>query len=75
MSVKVRKGRAGRPFRFTLGVRQVLEGWDDGIQGMRVGGRPKLTIPPDVAYGQHGAGGVIGPNETLIFVCDLRGVG
>ena len=65
----------GEPLAFGLGVGQVIAGWDQGVQGMRVGGRRKLTIPPDMAYGQHGAGGVIGPNETLIFVCDLRGVG
>ena len=65
----------GEPLAFGLGVGQVIAGWDQGGQGMRVGGRRKLTIPPDMAYGQHGAGGVIGPNETLIFVCDLRGIG
>ncbi len=65
----------GEPLTFGLGVGQVIAGWDQGVQGMRVGGRRKLTIPPDMAYGQQGAGGVIGPNETLIFVCDLRGVG
>ncbi len=65
----------GEPLTFGLGVGQVIAGWDHGVQGMRVGGRRKLTIPPDMAYGQQGAGGVIGPNETLIFVCDLRGVG
>lgn len=65
----------GEPLGFGLGVGQVIAGWDEGVQGMRVGGRRKLTIPPDMAYGQHGAGGVIGPNETLIFVCDLRGIG
>ena len=65
----------GEPLAFGLGAGQVIAGWDQGVQGMRVGGRRQLTIPPDMAYGQHGAGGVIGPNETLIFVCDLRGVG
>ena len=65
----------GEPLVFGLGVGQVIAGWDQGVQGMCVGGRRKLTIPPDMAYGPQGAGGVIGPNETLIFVCDLRGVG
>ena len=65
----------GEPLAFSLGVGQVIAGWDQGVHGMRVGGRRKLSIPPDMAYGQQGAGGVIGPNETLIFVCDLRGVG
>ena len=65
----------GEPLVFGLGVGQVIAGWDQGVQGMRVGGRRRLTIPPDMAYGQHGAGGVIGPNETLVFVCDLRNIG
>ena len=65
----------GEPLVFGLGVGQVIAGWDQGVQGMKVGGRRKLTIPPDMAYGPQGAGGVIGPNETLIFVCDLRGIG
>ena len=62
-------------FAFTLGAGEVIGGWDLGVQGMRVGGRRQLTIPPDLAYGRQGAGGVIGPNETLVFVVDLRGVG
>lgn len=62
-------------FSFGLGAGQVIPGWDQGVTGMRVGGRRQLTIPPDMAYGANGAGGVIGPNETLIFVVDLRGVG
>lgn len=62
-------------FTFGLGAGQVIEGWDRGVQGMRVGGRRQLTIPPDLGYGRLGAGGVIGPNETLIFVVDLRSVG
>ena len=53
----------------------VIPGWDQGVQGMKVGGRRRLTIPPQMAYGSSGAGGVIGPNETLIFVVDLRSVG
>ena len=65
----------GRTFSFGLGAGQVIPGWDRGVAGMRVGGRPRLTIPPDLAYGRHGAGGVIGPDETLVFVVDLVGVG
>jgi peptidylprolyl isomerase len=65
----------GEPLSFTLGVGQVIPGWDQGVAGMRVGGRRRLTIPPDLAYGSAGAGGVIGPDETLVFVVDLVGVG
>ena len=61
----------GEPLEFRLGVGQVIEGWDSGVQGMRVGGRRRLVIPPHQAYGDRGAGGVIGPGETLIFVVDL----
>jgi len=61
----------GAPLDFRLGVGQVIRGWDDGIAGMRVGGRRKLTIPPHLAYGDRGAGSAIGPGETLIFVVDL----
>jgi peptidylprolyl isomerase len=64
----------GRPLDFQLGVGQVIPGWDDGIAGMKVGGRRRLVIPPHLAYGSRGAGGVIGPDETLIFVVDLVGV-
>lgn len=64
----------GTPLQFRLGVGQVIEGWDKGVQGMKVGGRRKLVIPPQQAYGSRGAGGVIGPNATLIFVCELVGV-
>ena len=64
----------GRPFSFGLGAGQVIAGWDQGVQGMRVGGRRRLTIPPELAYGSRGAGGVIGPDETLVFVVDLVGV-
>ncbi len=63
------------PLRFGLGQRQVIQGWDDGVQGMKVGGRRRLTIPPEMGYGAAGAGGVIAPNETLVFVVDLLGVG
>src|SRR5205807_4484289 len=65
----------GQPFSFTLGRGQVIAGWDQGVAGMKVGGQRKLTIPPDLGYGSRGAGGVIKPNETLVFVVDLVGVG
>ena len=64
----------GAPLSFPLGAGRVIQGWDQGVQGMKVGGRRQLTIPPQLAYGEQGAGGVIGPGETLIFVCDLVGV-
>ncbi|MEV5239286.1 FKBP-type peptidyl-prolyl cis-trans isomerase [Streptomyces cinnamoneus] len=65
----------GTPLEFKLGAGKVIEGWDKGIQGMKVGGRRKLVIPAHLAYGERGAGGgVIAPGETLIFVCDLMGV-
>jgi peptidylprolyl isomerase len=64
----------GAPLDFRLGVGQVIEGWDTGVQGMRVGGRRQLVIPPHLGYGDRGAGGVIKPGETLIFVVDLLGV-
>ena len=64
----------GDTFDFRLGAREVIEGWDRGVKGMKVGGRRRLEIPPHLAYGERGAGGAIGPNETLIFVCDLVGV-
>ena len=65
----------GDTFAFGLGAGQVIAGWDQGVQGMRVGGRRRLTIPPELGYGASGAGGVIGPNETLVFVVDLRRLG
>jgi peptidylprolyl isomerase len=61
----------GAPLDFRLGVGQVIKGWDDGIVGMKVGGRRKLTIPAALAYGESGAGGAIRPGEALIFVVDL----
>jgi peptidylprolyl isomerase len=61
----------GEPLSFRLGVGQVISGWDAGIEGMRVGGRRQLVIPPHQAYGDRGAGSAIGPGETLIFVVDL----
>jgi peptidylprolyl isomerase len=64
----------GDPLRFQLGVGQVIAGWDRGVQGMKVGGRRQLIIPPDLAYGDRGAGRDIAPGETLIFVCDLVSV-
>jgi peptidylprolyl isomerase len=64
----------GRPFEFKLGKGQVIPGWDAGVQGMRVGGRRKLTIPSAMAYGARGAGGAIKPHEPLVFVVDLLAV-
>ncbi len=61
----------GEPFSFRLGAGNVIAGWDRGVQGMKVGGRRKLVIPPDLGYGDRGAGGAIAPGETLIFVVDL----
>lgn len=62
------------PLVFGLGAGQVIQGWDSGIAGMKVGGRRRITIPPHLGYGARGAGGAIKPNETLVFVCDLVGV-
>ena len=64
----------GAPLSFRLGVGQVISGWDQGVQGMKVGGRRQLVIPAHLAYGDRGAGGAIKPGETLIFVCDLVSV-
>lgn len=64
----------GDAFEFRLGADQVIQGWDDGVAGMKVGGRRQLTIPPDMGYGSRGAGGVIKGGETLVFVVDLLNV-
>ncbi len=64
----------GEPLSFRLGAGQVIAGWDQGVQGMKVGGRRQLVIPPGLAYGDRGAGNAIAPGETLIFVCDLVAV-
>ena len=64
----------GTPLEFRLGAGQVIAGWDQGVQGMKVGGRRQLVIPPHLGYGDRGAGGVIRPGETLVFVVDLLAV-
>ena len=64
----------GEPFSFQLGAGSVIPGWDQGVEGMKVGGRRQLVIPPDLAYGPQGSPPAIGPNETLVFVVDLVSV-
>ncbi len=64
----------GSTLNFTVGVGQVIQGWDEGLLGMKVGGRRRITIPPHLGYGDRGAGNAIAPGETLIFVVDLLGV-
>lgn len=64
----------GQPFSFGLGAGQVIKGWDQGVAGMKIGGRRRLVIPPSLGYGDRGAGGAIKPGETLVFVVDLLGV-
>ncbi|MFY9327416.1 MAG: FKBP-type peptidyl-prolyl cis-trans isomerase [Georgfuchsia sp.] len=63
------------PFEFGLGQRQVIAGWDEGVQGMKVGGTRKLTIPPELGYGTRGAGSDIPPNSILVFEVELLGIG
>jgi FKBP-type peptidyl-prolyl cis-trans isomerase FkpA len=62
------------PFAFALGARHVIAGWDEGVQGMKIGGTRKLTIPSELGYGARGAGGVIPPNATLVFEVELLGL-
>jgi FKBP-type peptidyl-prolyl cis-trans isomerase FkpA len=62
------------PFQFQLGARRVIAGWDEGVQGMKIGGTRKLTIPPELGYGARGAGGVIPPNATLVFEVELLAI-
>jgi peptidylprolyl isomerase len=66
---------SGQPFSFELGAGKVIQGWDEGVAGMRPGGRRKLTIPPDLGYGPNGVPPTIAPNETLVFIVDLQQIG
>jgi len=64
----------GKPFSFTIGIGRVIQGWDEGVMSMKVGGKRRLTIPADLGYGAQGAGGVIPPNATLIFEVELLAI-